>query len=313
MSTRPGWIRWLSPGYVWRRSVHNLPQKLIALVVAALVWLVATSDRRANIEQGFDVPLEVRDTSSGTERRAVSDLPATVRVTLSGQRARLQGLAADKIEASVDTTGAKEGSFTLPVEVRAPDGTVTLRVLPARVQGFVDSQLSRTLPVTLSVGTPPENSLPRYSVSPSAVVVSGPSRLVTTVDRVVTVPPDLGAGSEGAARLVPLTPQGAAVTDVVLRPASVTVRRTDIEAIPIRSVPVMLPAPPARLNVIASSVEPPTVRLIGPAAALRTISSVTALLPYKAGSYRMTPTFRLPPGVQILDSVSVNLSILERP
>ena len=313
MSTRPGWMHWLSPRYVWRRSVHNLAQKVAALVVASLVWLVATSDRRANIEQGFDVPLEVRDTSSGTERRAVSDLPATVRVTLQGQRARLQGLAADKIEASVDTTGAKEGSFTLPVEVRAPDGTKALRVLPARVQGFVDSQLSRTLPVTLSVGAPRATALPNYSVSPQTVLVSGPSRLVTTVDRVVTLPLSLNAGSEGAARMVALTAQGAAVTDVALKPASVTVRRSDTEVIPIRSVPVLLPMPPAQLNVVSSSVEPPTVRLIGPAAALKSINSVTALLPYKAGSYRITPTFRLPAGVQILDSVSVNLSILERP
>ena len=312
MSGRPAW-RWLSPAYLWRRGVHNLPQKLAALVVAALVWLVATSDRRATIEQGFDVPLEVRDTSSGTAKRAVSDLPARVRVTLRGQRSRLQGLAADKIEASVDTTGAKEGSFTLPVEVRAPDGTTTLRVLPGRVQGFVDSQQSRSLAVELSVPPTPPGTSPRYTLDPASVMVSGPSRLVGTVARVVTVPLRLGAGSEGAARMVALTAQGEAVGGVLLRPDSVTLRRSDVEVVPIRSVPVVLPTPPARLNVIVSSVQPTSVRVIGPAELIGKLESVTAILPYRAGSYRLVPTFRLPPGVQLLDRVTVNLSVVERP
>ncbi|WP_425146904.1 CdaR family protein [Deinococcus sp.] len=313
MSGRPLWTRWLSPLYVWRRTVHNLPQKLAALVVAALVWLVATSDRRANIEQGFDVRLEVRDTSTGTSKRAVSNLPATVRVTLQGQRSRLQGLAADKIEASVDTTGAKEGSFNLPVEVRAPDGTQTLRVLPARVQGFVDSQLSRILPVTLSVGLPPADTLPRYGVVPGAVTVSGPSRLVNTVEQVVTAPLVLAPNTQGQTRLVALTAQGQAVTGVILRPSSVTLSRSDTRALPVRTVLVLLPAPPAKLSVVASRVEPPSVRLVGPADILRGVASVTALMPYRAGSYKFTPTFKLPPGIQVLDSVSVTLNVVQKP
>jgi YbbR domain-containing protein len=308
VSLRPGPRRWLSPAYIWRRSVHNLGPKLAALLVAALVWLVATSDRRANIEVGFDVPLEVRDTTGGASRRAVSDLPATVRVTLTGQRLRVQGLQASNIEASVDTTGAQEGSFTLPVEVRAPDGTRTLRVLPARVQGFVDTQLSRRIKVTLSAAAPPAGSLPRYVLTPETVTLSGPSRLVRTVSRVISQPINLEAGAIASSRLVALNAVGEPVTGIDLRPASVSVRRSDLGTLPVRTVTVLLPPAPAKFQV-KSSVAPATIRLVGPPAILAGLNSVTAILTYRAGTYKVTPTFKLPSGVQALDSVSVSLQV----
>ena len=312
MSGRTVWRQWLRPGYVWRRSVHNLLPKLAALAVAALVWLVATADRRVNIEVGYDVPLEVRDTTGGASRRAVSGLPATVRVTLSGQRSRMQGLPASSVEASVDTTGAQDGSFTLPVNVLAPDATRTLRVLPARVQGFVDSQTSRALNVTLSAAAPPPGSLPRYTLTPGTVTLSGPSRLVRTVSRVISQPLDLGPGQEASSSLVALDAQGQPVTGIVIRPAGVTVRRTDLGALPVKTVPVLLPPAPASLSV-QSSVTPATLRLVGPPDALAAIDSVTAVLTYRAGTSRVTPTFRLPAGVQPLDSVRVNLNVTPKP
>ncbi|WP_424951414.1 CdaR family protein [Deinococcus sp.] len=310
--------RWFSPAYLWRRTVHNLVPKLAALVVAALVWLVATEGRRANIEVGFDVPLEVRDTTGGSSRRAVSDLPATVRVTLSGQRSRLQGLQvgniqSGNIEASVDTTGAPEGSFTLPVEVRAPDGTKALRVLPTRVQGFVDSQLSRSLSVTLSAAAPPAGSLPRYTLTPDTVTLSGPSRLVRTVSRVISQPLNLGAGASASSRLVALNADGEPVTGIVIRPASVNVRRSDLGALPVKTVEVLLPPAPAKLNVLSSAVSPTTIRLVGPPAALAGLNSVIATLTYRTGNYSVAPTFKLPSGVQALDSVLVSLKVTARP
>ncbi|GGJ74313.1 CdaR family protein [Deinococcus aquiradiocola] len=300
--------RWTRPHYLWRRATHNLLPKLAALLVALLVWLVATADRRANIEVGFDVPLEVRDTTGGSSKRAVSDLPATVRVTLSGQRSRLQGLQASKIEATVDTTGAQEGSFNLPVEVRAPDGTKSLRVLPARVQGFVDSQLTRRIAVTLSVPAPPAGTLPRYALSPRVTLVSGPNRLVKTVERVISEPLALDPSEEGSGSLVALNAQGEPVTGITLSPQTVTVRRTDLGTLPVRTIGVVLSPAPATLTV-ESRVTPSTVRVVGPPALLAQLSSVTVPVTYRPGKARLTPTLKLPAGVQALDSVVVDLTV----
>ena len=54
-----GWRRWLDPRYAWARGTHNLGLKLLALGVSVTLWFVATGDRRANVEQGFDVPVTV--------------------------------------------------------------------------------------------------------------------------------------------------------------------------------------------------------------------------------------------------------------
>ncbi|MFC4452221.1 YbbR-like domain-containing protein [Deinococcus sonorensis] len=303
---------WLSPGYVWRRTVHNLPQKLLALAAAIALWLVATADRRTNIEQSFDVTLEVRDTTGGSSKRAVSSLPGTVRVTLSGTRQRLQALRPDTVEATVDTTNVPEGSFSLPVEVRAPDGTHMVRTTPGRVEGFVDSQLSRAFVVELSVGGPAQNSLPRYTLSPARTEVSGPSRLVNSVSRVVTVPVVLQPGDQSPANLIALSSDGSAVTGLTLNPGGVTVTRIDQGGLPLKTVPVTLPRPPAGLEVVSSSIEPATVRVVAPTAVLATLQSAPAVLTYREGSYNLTPALKLPSGAQALEQVRVRLTVRKR-
>ncbi|AWN24198.1 hypothetical protein DKM44_13960 [Deinococcus irradiatisoli] len=295
--------------YWWQRLLHNLPQKFLALLLAFLLWFVATEDRRANIQQNYDVALDVRDTTGGNEKRAVSGLnPASVRVTLSGSRQRLGAINASDIEAYIDVTDLPDGEFSRTVRVVGPDGTHSLKVVPTVAQGRIDAELSRTQPVRLSVGNPPSDSVPRYILSPSQVTVSGTSQLVNTVERVVTVPVTLSQGEQVETRLLALGAQGE-VVNVRLSPASITVARIDAGTLPIRSVPVKLSTPPGDLVITSSNIEPATVRLIGPADALAKISSVTAPLAYRPGSFSAQPSFSLPDGVRALDRVTVQVTV----
>ena len=165
--------------YWWSRLLHNLPQKFLALLLAFVLWFVATENRRANIEQSYDVALDVRDTTGGQEKRAISGLnPASVRVTLSGSRQRLGALNASDIGAYVDVTDLPDGEFSRTVRVIGPDGTRSLKVVPTVAQGRIDAELSRSQPMLLSVTAPPSDSVPRYVLSPRQVTVSGASQLV---------------------------------------------------------------------------------------------------------------------------------------
>ncbi len=298
--------------YWWQRLLHNLPQKFLALLLAFLLWFVATEDRRANIQQNYDVALDVRDTTGGSEKRAISGLnPASVRVTLSGSRQRLGAINASDIQAYVDVTDLPDGDFSRTVRVIGPDSTHSVKVVPTVAQGRIDAELSRTQPVLLSVTAPPSDSVPRYVLSPRQVTVSGTSQLVNSVDRVVTVPVTLAQGDQIETRLLALGPQGQ-VVDVRLSPASITVARIDTGSLPIRSVPVKLSAPPSNLVITSSNIEPATVRLIGPADALAQVSSVTAALAYRSGSFSAQPTFSLPDGVRALDRVTVEVTVQAR-
>lgn len=308
---RPGRL-----AYLYRRSTHNLPQKLLSLALALGLWFVATGERRATTQQGYDVPLTATDTtgsSGGRAERAVSGLPASVRVTLSGTRARLQALPASSVVARVDVTGVPQGSFDLPVQVQVPGSTRLVRAQPGRVQGYVDTQLTRTLPVTLSVTAPPENRLLRYTLSPTQARVSGPARLVRTVAQVVTGPLALPAGQEDEVALIALNAAGLPVSGLTLTPGRVAARRSDVGELPLRTVRVVLPAPPAALTVLSSSVAPQTVRLVGDPQVLARLATVTANLTYRLGSYTVTPPLLLPAGVRALDTVSVQLEVRATP
>ncbi|GAA5514275.1 hypothetical protein Dcar01_03030 [Deinococcus carri] len=307
--------RWADPRYLWRRLMHNLPVKLLALVVAVVLWFVATADRRANVEQGYDVPVTVSDTTGGrgVGTRAVSDLtPGTVRVTLSGRPERLRELSGDDIEAVVDVTGVPEGSFTRPVAVQAPRGTALRRQTPERVQGFVDTLLTRTLPVALSVATPSETSIPRYAVTPSEAAVSGPGRLVTTVQRLVSSPVSLAPGEDRETPLIALNARGEPVRGVTTTPTTVTVRRLDTGELPVKSVPVVLNDPPPGLRVTAVSVQPGNVRVVAAPELLARLREIPGTVTYREGTSTLPVTLRLPAGAQALEQVNVRLTVERR-
>ncbi|UTA52046.1 YbbR-like domain-containing protein [Deinococcus radiodurans] len=134
--------------------------------------------------------------------------------------------------------------------------------VPERVQGFVDSELSRTLTVTLGVASPAENSLPRFEVRPSEVQATAPSRVLNQVTRVVTSPVDLDPGEEREAPLIALDSRGRVVEPVTLHPASVSVQRLDTGTLPVKTLPVVLGAPPASLRVQSQTLQPRTVRVV---------------------------------------------------
>ncbi|MDB5046771.1 MAG: hypothetical protein JWQ08_2821 [Deinococcus sp.] len=302
--------RWLKPRYVWGRIIHNLLPKVLSLVVALTLWFVATADRRANVEQGFDVPVTVRDTTGGRTRRATSDLnPSTVRVTLAGRPERLRELSGETIEAVVDVTGVPEGSFNRPVTVQVPSGTILRRQAPEQVQGFVDAQLTRTLAVTLSVASPSDTSLLRYDVAPTEAAVSGAGRVVSTVRRLITSPAPLLPGEASEVKLIALDENGDPVEGVQTSPASVTVRRIDTGELPVKSLRVVLNDPPAGLRITSVSVQPSTVRVVAAPELLGRLREAAGTVAYRVGTYTAPVTLRIPAGAQALEDVSVRLTV----
>jgi YbbR domain-containing protein len=294
------------------RTVHNLGPKALSLLIALTLWFLATSNRRANVEQGFDVPVTVRDTTGGRGEgtRAFSDLnPPTIRVTLSGRPDRLRELRPESIEAIVDVTGQPEGSFNRPVTVTAPSGTTVSRRTPDRVQGFVDTQVVRTLPITLSVTAPSETSVPRYQVVPTDASVSGPGRVVATVQSVATSPTSVPAGQERETRLIALDAAGDPVDGVIIRPATVTLRRLDTGELPIKTLRVVLADPPPTLRITSMSVQPSAVRVVAAPELLGRLREVAGRVDYHVGTYTAPVTLSIPAGAQALEGVSVRLTV----
>lgn len=306
--------RWLSPGYVLRRLRQNWLPKLLALALATVLWFLSTEGERATVEQSYDVPITVRDTTGGTERRAVSGLtPQSVRVTLSGRPERLRELRGTNIEAVLDVTGEGEGSFNRPVTVVPPPSTTLSRVLPERAEGFVDTEVSRPFGVVVSVAAPPENALLRYVATPAEVTVSGTGRVLGTVERVVTSPVGLSPGEEASVNLLALDAQGQPVGDVRLQPSRVTVLRGDSGDLPVKSVRVRLAPPPPGWRVRSAQLEPAVVRVIALPGLLARLQEVVGETEYREGNYAAPVRLNLPAGAQALEEVQVRLQVERAP
>ena len=306
-------MRWRSyPRYVWRRTLHNWPQKILALLAALGLWFLATADRRATVDRSFTTELRVLGDGArgaGDNKRSASGLPQNVRVTLSGPRDDLLGLTGDDIEASINVADLPEGSFQVPIRVRAPSGFRVVRYSPTVASGFVDAETTRTLNVQLAVTNLPERALPRYDVTPRAVQVTGPERLVNSVVTLSTVPVSLPRGASAEVRLLALSGLGQPVPDVRLNPATVSVERTDQSDLPLKVLSVQLSGAPDGFEVISAEISPPRVRVIADPATLTGLAGVVARVPYREGNYSVQANLELPSGARSLDPVTVTLDV----
>ncbi len=305
--------RWKGyPRYVWRRTLHNWPQKILALLTALVLWFLATADRRATVDRSFTAELRVLgDSAPGARagKRSVSDVPQNVRVTLSGPSNDLNGLSGDDIEATISVADLPEGSFQVPIRVRAPVGLRVVRYSPTVASGFVDAETTRTLNVQLAVTNLPARALPRYALTPKTVQVTGPERLVNAVASVTTVPVSLPRGASAEARLLALGSGGQPIADVRLNPATVSVERTDQSDLPLKVLGVRLDPAPAGFEVVSAEISPPSVRVIADSVTLAGLNAVIARVPYREGNYSAQANLQLPSGARSLDPVTVTLDV----
>lgn len=124
---------------IWRMLVNNLSLKLLALLLAIALWLLATGAKDS--ERDLSIPLALRNLPSG--HSVAGPLPDTVEVTVSGPRIRLLGLRTEELSLSLDLRNLREGTVTfsgMEKRLRIPPGITVMRIYPA----VVDVKLVRT-------------------------------------------------------------------------------------------------------------------------------------------------------------------------
>lgn len=123
----------------WQGLVHNISLKLLALLLAVALWLLATGARDS--ERDFSIPLSLRNLPAGLA--VAGPVPETVEVTVTGPKFRLLGLRAEAISLSLDLRNLREGTVTfsgMEKRLRIPPGITVMRLYPA----VVDVTLVRT-------------------------------------------------------------------------------------------------------------------------------------------------------------------------
>src|SRR5690606_22748814 len=169
-------------------------------------------------------------------------LPTQVAVSVTGPSTRIDRLTTDMLRATLDLTEVT-GEFEQPITVQAPQGIEVRAVEPTQVIGFLESVVSRSVPVQVALtGALPVDATVTTSATPPSVVMTGRSQVLDSVQRVVVTAPAIGGGP---ATPVALDAEGHAVADISYEPASVIVAVTTREVLVTRVVSLDLQAPQA--------------------------------------------------------------------
>jgi YbbR domain-containing protein len=175
-----------------RWLVHNWELRLLAVLVAAVVWFFVVSADRSQI--GFAAPVEYVGLEGS---RVLLGTPReTVDVQLEAARWAAARLTPATVRVRIDVSKLEEGEHVVPVsteQVDAPSGVQILRVWPSTVRVALASAAVKAVRVVPRIrGTPAaEHTLGRVAVEPQIVEVKGPRTTIEERTTVETVPVDV--------------------------------------------------------------------------------------------------------------------------
>ncbi len=121
-------MRWLG-----RVLLHNWHLKLLALLIAFLLWAVYTAEPIAEV--GYLVPLEFHGLPPGLE--LAEDVPTQIHVRVRGRPAILHRITPAELSIAIDLSGAAPGELLVRLAANhldLPPGVELTRISPAEVR-----------------------------------------------------------------------------------------------------------------------------------------------------------------------------------
>ncbi len=246
---------------------RNLALKIFSLVLAWLVWILATGENQKI--KDLLVPLQYSRLPPGMALSG--DAPDKVSIRIQAPEPILQRITEDQVDARLDLSQLQPGEQYLtlsPDRFRVPGATV-IRVEPQVIPVRVVRQAEKEVPVVPRLeGKPPEGyEVVDYRVDPATVVVVGPEDAVGEVRRATTGSIPVGSLTASREIRVHPVPEGDASGRVRVKDAGrevvvrIGVREREIERI-LRGVPVHVRGDAAGTRLRPETID---VRVSGPA------------------------------------------------
>lgn len=253
-------------------SLERLGTFLLALILAIVVWAVSEQQQNPFETRTFArLPVEARGLSDTLVFAEGSTTFPAVDVRVRAPRSILDDLTTANLDVFIDLSDAAAGRQELPIEVDSTMPNVDVQeIVPASVVVRLEERIEREIPVVANIlDSPPfgyEAGTP--VIDPPTVTVSGPSSLVTTVQRAEVTVRLLDARSEvQVTEFITLRNRnGSTVTRVDAEPrtVSVSVPINQIEGVrEISVVPRIVGQPAPGYQWVGVSVDPTSVRIIG--------------------------------------------------
>lgn len=176
-----------------RAILNNWPWKLFSFGLAVLLWHYTASDEIVLIS--MNAPVQYRALPAGME--VSSEIPATVRVELSGPSRRLNPSLLERVHVVLDLSGQRQSGreiYTVSnANLTVPAGVTFVRSIPSQIAVSAEKRVSRDLKVVPDLnGRLPDGFVLRSArVEPATLRVVGPQSFVDRVEDASTAPIDL--------------------------------------------------------------------------------------------------------------------------
>ena len=236
-------------------------------------------------------------------------------------RTRSNSLSPAILTISVDWAAVnRAGTYSIPISITSTDPDVELIDPPTSVQVDMDALASKSIPVSISISSPPPAGYQTGSqqVTPSTVVVEGPAHELTGV--VARVPVNLSNQKANYQQQVPVLlyagTSGPRINNIGVTPTDVSVSisiTADVTTRTIAVVPHTVGNPTQGHYLLGLVVTPLTVMVTGPQDLLNSLDSLsTVAIPLAGitGNYTQTVAIIAPPGVTLsVNRVSVEIEM----
>ncbi|HED23531.1 MAG TPA: hypothetical protein ENN91_00225 [Firmicutes bacterium] len=210
--------------------------RILAVVLAVILWLFVTGDKITRTTPSRkvwqDVPLRVENLD---QDYVVTDIPASVDITLEGLPDDFEDLAIHELDAYVDLAGKEPGTHLVRVQGRPPRSLNLIMLEPEQVRVSIEIYRSGDFPVELEFLSEPAEGweLKEWVIDPETVFVGAPGSIFEKVDKIILYVDLTGMRSVERINLTPLAfdEDNNPVTGLVIDPAEIAVRLV-LERIP---------------------------------------------------------------------------------
>lgn len=203
--------------------------RAIAIFLALILWLFVTGDKITRTTPSRkvwqDVPLRIENLN---QDYIVTDIPATVDITLEGLPESFEDLPIQELDAFVDLAGKEPGNHLVRVQGRPPRGLNLIMLEPEQVRVTIEAYFSADFAVEIEIiGEPASGwTLVNYTILPEEVLVGAPESIYENIDRIYLLIDVTGMRLIESIELTPdiLDEEGNRIRGAVIDPNLITIR-----------------------------------------------------------------------------------------
>ena len=166
--------------------------KILALLLAALLWFLVVGEERAEV--GLTIPLELINIPRSLI--VVNNITQGIDIRVNGPRSLVRSLTGRGLSKSLDLSNARAGTITFPISaegIKLPRGVTITRIYPPHVVVALQKlgQKKIMIKARLTGKLPPGIEIESILVRPEELEVAGPEEVIREVETLSTKPIDV--------------------------------------------------------------------------------------------------------------------------